>query len=277
MAESTEHEALVSLFRDRQELLRELVEPLGYPFAGEATVATSESNLTQAKPLLARADVVQLHRSGGKVELVTVVEVQLRRKRSKRLRWPLYGTTARVLFRCEAALVVVVAPDPAVAEWARQPIPLGGRSVFHPVVLGPSEIPRPQSPDEPLEKLLLGVRAHPDRTAAEVALEAANRLPEGHRAEYTDVLLGLLPEALRKEFLDMVTTRSRLYPMSDFAKEHYGKGQVELLLRQLTRRFGELPPETVERVRAAEGDQLLLWADRVLDAPSLEAVFADQD
>jgi hypothetical protein len=144
------------------------------------------------------------------------------------------------------------------------------------VVLGPSEIPRPQSPDEPVEKLL-GVRAHPDRTAAEVALEAANRLPEGHRAEYTDVLLGLLPEALRKELLDMVTTRSRLYPMSDFAKEHYGKGQVELLLRLLTRRFGELPPETVERVRAAEGDQILLWAERVLDAPSLEAVFADQD
>ncbi|MEO1229060.1 MAG: DUF4351 domain-containing protein [Myxococcota bacterium] len=73
----------------------------------------------------------------------------------------------------------------------------------------------------------------------------------------------------------MVASYQRLFPQSDWGKEIYRRGQAGLLLRQLTRRFGELPGETIEHVKAADGDQLLVWADRVLTAPSLEAVFAE--
>ena len=51
------------------------------------------------------------------------------------------------------------------------------------------------------------------------------------------------------------------------------KGQLKTLTRQLTRRFGELPPPILARLDAANPEQLDVWTDRVLDAPTLEAVF----
>ena len=51
-------------------------------------------------------------------------------------------------------------------------------------------------------------------------------------------------------------------------------GQRALLLRQLTRRFGALPPDVATRVEQASPDQLEHWGDRILDATSLDDVFA---
>jgi hypothetical protein len=50
------------------------------------------------------------------------------------------------------------------------------------------------------------------------------------------------------------------------------KGQLNTLTRQLTRRFGPLPDAALARLQSATPDQLDLWTDRVLDAPTLEAV-----
>lgn len=52
------------------------------------------------------------------------------------------------------------------------------------------------------------------------------------------------------------------------------QGRVETLLRLLARRFGSLPAAVEPRLRAASLLELDRWADRVLDAPTLEAVFA---
>jgi hypothetical protein len=51
------------------------------------------------------------------------------------------------------------------------------------------------------------------------------------------------------------------------------EGKAETLARQLTRRFGPLPEWVPERLAVASVEQLDLWADRVLDAATLEAVF----
>jgi 3-deoxy-D-manno-octulosonic-acid transferase len=51
------------------------------------------------------------------------------------------------------------------------------------------------------------------------------------------------------------------------------KGKARALQRQLARRFGALPPETVARIGAASVGEVEAWLDRVLDAGSLEAVF----
>jgi hypothetical protein len=57
--------------------------------------------------------------------------------------------------------------------------------------------------------------------------------------------------------------------------EHKGerKGERRLLLRQMRRRFGELPPATVARVEAAEPEVLDAWGEQVLTAQSLDEVF----
>lgn len=48
-------------------------------------------------------------------------------------------------------------------------------------------------------------------------------------------------------------------------------GQSRLLMRILTRRFGELPPWAITRLRQASAEELDNWLDRTLDAASLQA------
>ena len=52
------------------------------------------------------------------------------------------------------------------------------------------------------------------------------------------------------------------------------QGQRRVLLRQLGRRFGEVPESLVERVNSADEETLDAWADRVLSAKTLDEVFA---
>jgi hypothetical protein len=52
------------------------------------------------------------------------------------------------------------------------------------------------------------------------------------------------------------------------------EGHRELVLQLLARRFGELPPEAAERLAKAEMGELQRWAMRLLDARSLDEVFA---
>jgi len=52
------------------------------------------------------------------------------------------------------------------------------------------------------------------------------------------------------------------------------RGEANLLLRQLERRFGALPDWARDRVLAADTEVMEVWGLRVLDAASLEEVFA---
>jgi hypothetical protein len=64
---------------------------------------------------------------------------------------------------------------------------------------------------------------------------------------------------------------------TEFAKRYYGQGlsegqaegRVELVLRQLTRRFGDLPEEIRTRVRSADIGKLDQIGDRLLTAGTL--------
>jgi flagellar biosynthesis/type III secretory pathway protein FliH len=51
------------------------------------------------------------------------------------------------------------------------------------------------------------------------------------------------------------------------------EGEATILQRLLTKRFGPLPEETQCRLRTATLDQLDLWTERLLDAPTLSTVF----
>jgi len=53
------------------------------------------------------------------------------------------------------------------------------------------------------------------------------------------------------------------------------EGEAKLLLRILPHRFGPLPDEISERVYRADPKTIETWADRVLDAESLEDVFSE--
>jgi hypothetical protein len=71
-----------------------------------------------------------------------IVEVQRQIDRSKLLTWPVYVATLRAQLDCSVVLLVV-APDPDVAAWARRPIELGHPAFrLTPVVIGFDDVPR---------------------------------------------------------------------------------------------------------------------------------------
>jgi hypothetical protein len=51
------------------------------------------------------------------------------------------------------------------------------------------------------------------------------------------------------------------------------RGELELLIRLLTRRFGPLAPQVAQRLQRATTAELERWADNILDARTLEEVF----
>lgn len=51
------------------------------------------------------------------------------------------------------------------------------------------------------------------------------------------------------------------------------QGEAAVLQRQLTKRFGPLTEETQMRLKTATLEQLDLWAERILDAPTLTGIF----
>jgi len=54
------------------------------------------------------------------------------------------------------------------------------------------------------------------------------------------------------------------------------KGEARILTRQLAHRFGSLPVEVTVRIQEADTDALETWADRLLDARTLDEVFAPE-
>ncbi|WP_416398295.1 DUF4351 domain-containing protein [Allohahella sp. A8] len=52
------------------------------------------------------------------------------------------------------------------------------------------------------------------------------------------------------------------------------RGEARVLKRLLTRRFGDLSQALVQQIDNASEKQLETWADRLLDAESVEEIFA---
>jgi predicted transposase/invertase (TIGR01784 family) len=62
--------------------------------------------------------------------------------------------------------------------------------------------------------------------------------------------------------------------MAQGVAEGMARGEARLLTRQLTRRFGTLPADVTARMEDADTYTLEAWADRLLDARTLDEVFA---
>jgi hypothetical protein len=51
------------------------------------------------------------------------------------------------------------------------------------------------------------------------------------------------------------------------------EGEAHMFVRLMEKRFGVVPPELRERIRAANAATLEVWAERILEAPDLQSVF----
>jgi hypothetical protein len=207
----------------------------------------------------------------------------------KKFVWPVYAASLRARLEVPVSLFVITA-DEATARWAAQPIELGAGGVFQPLVLSPSGVPEitdeAQARADP-ELAVLSAMTHGSDNdvtkAAKIALAAhgATLILDAERGRmYFDLVLESLSAAAQRELRAMDPAKYEY--QSDFAKRYIGLGRAEgraegqaegraaLLQRQLTRRFGALPTDAVERLSVATIDELDNIGEQLLTAQSLE-------
>jgi hypothetical protein len=89
---------------------------------------------------------------------------------------------------------------------------------------------------------------------------------ELHFDEFRAKLRDQLPE----------TERPAMTMAEELMQRGRAQGQVTLLMKMLTGKFGTLPAEYRTRLETATTDLLESYAERLLGAPTLAAVFADE-
>ncbi len=203
------HEVLVAMVRESEAMARTIAEwATGEPMPADLQLRTRDQSYSEIQPPEYRADLaLELVPKGArKPTLMMIFEVQLTRDTDKRRTWPAYQAVLRAQYRCPA-MVVVLAPDSAVAKWCAEPIDLDGRgtSVMRPTVIGPSLVPVVTDPDEAARTpgvTALSVIAH-GRTehaldVGRAGLHAAQSLDEADSQLYTDMVFHHLDAAARK-------------------------------------------------------------------------------
>jgi hypothetical protein len=225
---SFDHEFLVDLFRRDAKLALELLRACAGIVVEHARVATGSIDLSQVAPTSYYADaVVVLHDRADQAVTGIIVEVQRSVEDRKRWSWPAYVANLRAQLSC-AAILLVVAPDPQVAAWARRSIDLGHPGFqLTPIVVGFDDVPslrdRAAALDLP-ELAVLSVLAHPEQEIAEIAIEAIAPLPADRARLYLDVIMMAVPAEVRRE----LEARMQHYEYrSEFARKYYGQGITE--------------------------------------------------
>ena len=295
MVVGAEHEGLTELFRRRLDLVftllgatdaRRLLEDLDL---GQSSFEVMDSKLSELVPTEYAADLVVALKRGDNASLGLVIEIQRSRELQKRYAWPYYVAALRARLRCPVVLVVVT-PNKAMEGWCRAEISLGHPGfALKPVVLGPSNVPLIQSAEEASspEMAVLSAVAHGAEDgglrAALVAFELISGLDGEVVAIYHDLVMRALSATFIKELEAMVAS-GKYVPQSEFGKKHFEQGEASgrlkeckaLVLKLLRVKFGEAVTADVEaRVEATALERLEVYAERIVTAKTLEAVFED--
>lgn len=90
----------------------------------------------------------------------------------------------------------------------------------------------------------------------------------------TRVILPKFPDAPINMTVDLTESPAMLEERIDEWKIQWWRdAEAGVVLRQLQKRFGELPAEVVQRIQRADHDELMLWSERLLEASDLHSVF----
>ena len=287
---SSTHEAFIEMFRNRPSLAAELLSgPLGVRLPAYRRARVEPGELTDLVPTEYRADaVVTLTADSDAPVLAVVVEAQLGRDPGKRWSWPVYLATLRARLRRPTALLVLC-PDPGVADWCAVPIDLGHPGwTLRPLVAGPDRIPMVIDPGEAArspELAVLSAIAHGAGPARDKVLHALlaglSTIDDQHLARYHDVVLAALPAAARQYLEDLMTTGTYEY-QSDFVRKYINQGRAEgraegeakAVLAFLAARGIEVPEEPRERIiSCTDLDQLEMWIRRAATITAIDELF----
>jgi hypothetical protein len=279
---------------DRPSLVVELLRAdLGLP-DGPCEVRLYPADLTNLDPAVRRADAVVLLDTRGR-RVAIIGEIQLSIDPEKLFTWPAYLMDLRARVRHDVVLLVI-APDPEVAAWARKPIRIDAHTALRVHVVGLGDVTPPPlhqaTSCDPALAVLASILRHgrPDEAdAAHAALLAAATLDDERGPTYADMVWA----ALSAHAAEILEERMRTTPhefQSDFARKYYGLGLAEgeqrgreegreeeartVLRRLLYQRFGSLDASQEARLEAADRQTLERFAERILSADAIDTVLA---
>lgn len=99
-------------------------------------------------------------------------------------------------------------------------------------------------------------------------LDRVIKLPESLEIKYNECVYQL-EEDIKMPY---VSSMERMFIRKGL-KQGIQQGEINILFRLLNRKFGSVSPSLEHRLKDADPETLLLWADKVLDAKTLEDVF----
>jgi hypothetical protein len=275
------HEGLLQLVRDRPDFAAELVrDVLHVPVPEFTSARIAEAALNELVPTEYSSDLVVLLEQERPVFGI-VHEAQLAQKERKRFTWPMYGTSLRARLECPV-VVVVIAVDDGTARWASEPIPLGGQSVYVPLVIGPQGVPVVTDLELAVrdpELAVLSVMAHgrDDESVAVAVARAATKGIEGFDRErwmlYSALIESSLSDAARKAF-EMLPGGQQF--RSESQRRSFNEGKATAILDVLEARGLSVTQEQRERILACtDRDQLDRWVRKAVVIASTDELFAD--
>nr|VFK21277.1 MAG: protein of unknown function (DUF4351) [Candidatus Kentron sp. LPFa]VFK34695.1 MAG: protein of unknown function (DUF4351) [Candidatus Kentron sp. LPFa] len=88
-------------------------------------------------------------------------------------------------------------------------------------------------------------------------------------------MMSQFAQEIKKKALLEGIQQGRLEGLLEGEAKGETKGEAKLLMRQLSRRFQPLPNEVTDRIQKADPNTIEIWADRILDAKSLDEVFLE--
>ncbi len=135
------------------------------------------------------------------------------------------------------------------------------------------------------------VKKHPDKERAQVKYELTKRLyRKGYSKDQVLKLYLFIDWLLHLSEADEIQYKEAVYRLEEEQHMAYistiesmgikqglqqglQQGESKILLRQLTRKFKDVPESYRQKLLSANDEQLLNWSDRILDAESLQDVF----
>ncbi|WP_329520026.1 hypothetical protein [Spirillospora sp. NBC_01491] len=275
---SSRHDALNQLFRDRPEFAVELLNDvlgLALPTGTQVKLEANDFNDRPSNDF--RPDTVITLGAPHAPAHGIIVEIQQDRTESKRRQLPRYAAALWLMLRCPVT-VLVICPDARTAAGFTGPITteLPGYT-FQAAVLSPDQIPVMTDPKEIAthpDLAVLSVMAYgKDPAVTRAFITSLGALNRDNAAQYYEHAYSMASFAVQKLMEEIVSTTWPVH--SPFAREHYGRGEADMLLFILSKRDMRLSEaQRAQITSCTDVDQLHRWAERALHATTADDLFA---
>ncbi len=293
MPPTTVHESVLLWLRDDPSQLRTLLDLTGHaPCPSQLEV--EDSALRMALTVDVAPDLVLRTPDSRKVRRWVIIEVQRQRDEEKARRWPLAMAVMGDRFGPHGELIVITA-SAAVARWARR-VAMHRKGTTRwgvvPTVLllGPAEaeVILAKGPPEMAVFAAWVTQGRKGPRAFDLARRALDRSDAVEderlrRATQEGIMSVLHPSVLEQVRRAAMIDINQLPKnpalerwKADLRAEGEARGEARLLLRILRRRGFAVTADVEARLLATTDlARIDRWADRALDAASLDAVFDD--